>query len=218
MDKVYQDKGVSFVYPVNYIAKTYSDYISEVFNVTDNLMVQAALRLDHFDNDGPADNITGTYVNATPYNQTFLSPKFGIVFQPIKDNISLFANYQNSFTNKYGSADPNRDPNIKTNDFKPEQANQLEGGVKLDVLDGKLSTSVSVYNIKVTNVIRAGAGNNLFTVQDGTQISKGVDAEIIASPFEGLSLVAGLAYNDSKYTKVADSKLDGMRPGESGSP
>ncbi|OQP59748.1 TonB-dependent receptor [Niastella vici] len=218
MDKVYQDKGVSFVYPVNYIAKTYSAYISDVFNVTDNLMVQAALRLDHFDNDGPADNITGTYVNAIPYNQTFLSPKFGIVFQPIKDKISLFANYQNSFTNKYGSSDPNRDPNIKSNDFKPEQANQVEGGVKLDVLDGKLSTSVSVYNIKVTNVIRAGAGPNLFTVQDGTQVSKGVDAEVVASPFEGLSLLAGVAYNDSKYTKVADSTLDGMRPGESGSP
>jgi iron complex outermembrane receptor protein len=217
MDKLYMDKGVSFVYPVNYVAKTYSAYISDVFNVTDNLMVLAALRLDHFDNDGPADNITGTFVNAKPYDQTFLSPKFGIVFQPLKDKVSLFANYQNSFTNKYGVSNPGSGTNLK-NDFKPEQANQLEGGVKLDVFEGKLSASVSVYSIKVTDVIRPDPSNALYTIQDGTQTSKGVDAEIVASPIEGLSLVAGLGYNDSKYEKADDANVEGRRPGTAGSP
>lgn len=211
LDKVYQDKGVSFVYPANYIANTYSAYVSDMFNVTDNLMVLAALRLDHFDNDGPADNITGSFVNATPYDQTTLSPKFGIVFQPVKDKISLFANYQNSFTNKLGT-------DYKTQKaFNPEQANQLEGGVKLDVFDGKLTTSISVYNIKVSDVIRAAPDNPNFSVQDGTQVSKGVDAEVIANPIEGLNLIAGLSYNDSKYEK-ADADVEGMRPGTAGSP
>jgi iron complex outermembrane receptor protein len=211
MDKLYQEKGGSFIYPVNYIAKTYSAYVSDMFNVTDNLMVLAALRLDHFDNDGPADNITGSYVNATPYDQTTLSPKFGIVFQPIKDKISIFANYQNAFTNKLGT-----DYTTKKA-FKPEQANQLEGGVKLDVFDGKLTTSVSVYNIEVSDVIRAAPGNPVFSVQDGTQVSKGVDAEVIANPIEGLNIVAGLGYNDSKYKK-ADTDVEDMRPSTAGSP
>lgn len=218
MDKVYQDKGYSFIYPVNYIANSYSAYVSDMFNVTDNLMVLAALRLDHFNNRGPADNITGTYVNPDAYNQTFLSPKFGIVYQPVKDKVSLFANYQNSFTNKYGAnADPVTGEIDKENDLKPEQANQLEGGLKLDVLDGKLSASVSVYNIKVTDVIRSSGIANV-SVQDGTQISKGIDAEIVASPIAGLSLVAGFSYNDSKYEKAADSTVEGMRPGTAGSP
>jgi iron complex outermembrane receptor protein len=218
MDRLYQENGDFFSYPANYITNTYSAYVSDMFNVTDNLMLLAAVRLDHFDNRGPADNITGTYLNAIPFNQTFLAPKFGIVFQPVKDKISLFANYQNSFTNKYGSSDPNRDPNVKTNDFKPEQANQLEGGVKLDALNGKLSASVSVYNIKVTNVVRPGAGPNLYTIQDGTQVNKGFDAEVVASPIDGLNLVAGLAYVDSKYTKAADANVEDMRPGTAGSP
>jgi iron complex outermembrane receptor protein len=218
LDKVYQDKGFEFIYPVNYMANTYSAYVSDMFNVTDNLMVLAALRLDHFNNRGPADNITGTFVNAEPYNQTYLSPKLGIVYQPVKDKVSLFANYQNSFTNKFGlNADSTGVVVDKKNDFKPEQANQLEGGVKLDVLDGKLSASVSVYQIRVIDVIRPSGRVNV-SVQDGTQISKGVDAEIVASPVEGLSLVAGFSYNDSKYEKSADSTVDGMRPGTAGSP
>jgi iron complex outermembrane receptor protein len=216
MDKLYQDKGVSFNYPVNFVANTYSAYVSDMFNVTDNLMVLAALRLDHFDNKGPVDTITGSFVNAIPYNQTYLSPKFGIVFQPIKDKISLFANYQNSFTNKY-AATANNSNGAKDNDFKPEQANQLEGGVKLDVLDGKLNASVSVYNIKVTDVIRTDPSNPFYSIQDGTQISKGVDAEVVAAPFAGLSLVAGIGYNDSKYEKT-DTDVEGLRPATAGSP
>jgi iron complex outermembrane receptor protein len=216
MDKLYEQKGVDFVYPMNFVTNTYSAYVSDMFNVTDNLMVLAALRLDHFDNRGPLDTTTGTAVNAIPYKQTFLSPKFGIVFQPVKDIVSLFANYQNSFTNKFAS-NANAEGYVdKKNDFKPEQANQLEGGVKVDVLDGKLSASVSVYQIKVIDVIRPIT--NVISVQDGTQISKGVDAEIVASPIEGLSLVAGLGYNDSKYEKADDPDIEGMRPGTAGSP
>jgi iron complex outermembrane receptor protein len=184
------DKGYDFIWPVNFKANSYSAYVSDIFNVTDNLIVLAALRLDHFNNQGSVDTITGTRKNAIPYDQTFLAPKFGIVFQPVKDMFSIFANYQNSFTKKYGSADPNRDPDIKSNDFKPEEANQLEGGVKLDVLEGKLSASVSVYTIKVANVIRTDPFNNQRVIQDGTQISKGIDAEVIASPMPGLNLIA----------------------------
>ncbi|OQP56472.1 TonB-dependent receptor [Niastella populi] len=216
MDRLYQEKGDFFTYPANYITNTYSAYVSDMFNITDNFMVLAAVRLDHFNNRGPADNITGTYLNAKAYSQTFLAPKFGIVFQPVKDKISLFANYQNSFTNKYGVNGNNGEG--EDNDFKPEQANQVEGGVKLDVFEGKLSASVSVYNIRVTDVIRPDAANPGFSIQDGTQISKGVDAELIANPIAGLSLVAGLAYNDSRFEKADDVNVEGLRPGTAGSP
>lgn len=215
MDRLYQQVGDQFTYPANFIANTYSAYVSDMFNVTDNLMLLAAVRLDHFDNRGPADDITGSFVNPKAYGQTFLAPKFGIVFQPIKDKISLFANYQNSFTNKYGTNGGTGEDD--KNDFKPEQANQLEGGVKVDVFEGKLSASVSVYNIKVTDVIRPTTVMGV-SIQDGTQISKGFDAEVIANPIAGLSLLAGVNYNDSKYEKAADPNVEGMRPGTAGAP
>lgn len=52
--------------------------------------------------------------------------------------ISVFANYQNGFTNISGV-----DYQSKT--FKPEQANQIEGGVKLNAFDGRLSSMISYY-------------------------------------------------------------------------
>lgn len=211
MDKVYMTKGTDFVYPVDYISNTYSAYASDVFNVTDNIMLLAALRLDHFDNKGPKNTTTGTAVNGVAFTQTTLSPKFGIVLQPIKDKVSVFGNYQNSFTNKQGT-----DYSTKKA-FKPEQANQLEGGVKFDVFNGRLSATVSYYNIEVKDVVRTSPDNANFSIQDGTQISKGVEAEVITNPLEGLNIVAGFGYNDSKYKK-ADADVEGRRPGTAASP
>jgi hypothetical protein len=60
-----------------------------VLNLTDRLSVLAALRLDPFDNEG---GLVGTAT--LPFQQTALSPKFGVMFQLVKDQVALFANYR----------------------------------------------------------------------------------------------------------------------------
>jgi len=208
LSELYETKGVDFVYPVKNNTNTYSVYASDVANLTDRLMVLAAIRADHFVNFGNYDITTGTV--SGNYDQTTLSPKLGVVFQPVKDKVSLFANYQNGFTNKNGTA-------FDGTAFKPEQANQMEGGVKVDVFGGKLGATVSYYYIKVKDVVRPYAANPLFSVQDGTQVSKGFEAEVSANPFRGMSIIAGFSYNDSKYEK-ADADVEGRRPGTAGAP
>ena len=86
-----------------------------------------------------------------------------------------------------------------------------KGGVKLDVFNGKLSTTLSYYSINVTNILRADAAHPNFSIQNGTQLSKGFEAEVIANPFTGFNLTGGFAYNDSKYT-LADADVQGLRP------
>jgi iron complex outermembrane receptor protein len=54
-------------------------------------------------------------------------------------------------------------------------------------------------------------------IQDGEQSSKGIEAEVIANPVQGLNIVAGLSYNDSKYLK-ADSDVVNRRRGTASSP
>jgi iron complex outermembrane receptor protein len=208
MDAFYQSGGIDFTYPVFYKAYTYSAYASEVLNITDQLAVQAALRIDHFDRKGNLDKTTGTISGG--YNQTALSPKFGVVYEILKDRFSVFGNYQNGFKNKNGQ-DRDEKP------FKPEQANQIEGGVKMDLFGGRLTGTLSYYDIKVKDIIRQDPTNPLYSIQDGTQLSKGFEAQIIANPIHGLSIVAGYAYNDSKYEK-ADATVDGLRPGTASSP
>ena len=215
LQNLYATKGVDFYYPVNTIANTYSVYTSDVLNLTSNLLVMAALRVDHFVNKGSYDVTKGVYSGG--YNQTAFSPKFGIVYQPVQDHLSLFANYQNGFTNKTGT-----DYQGKT--FRPEKAWQAEAGVKADLFDSRLTGTISVYDIRVKDIVRSYVPAvpdptlPLFPqIQDGTQRSKGIEAEVVANPVKGLNIVAGFSYNDSKYEK-ADADVQGLRPSTAMSP
>jgi iron complex outermembrane receptor protein len=186
--------------------KTYSAYVSDVLNVTDRLLAMLSLRADHFENNGTLNVATGA--NTGVYKQTAFSPKLGLVYQVLKDNLSLFGNYMNGFTNQTGT-------DIDGRTFKPEQANQVEGGIKIDLWNHKLTGSVSYYDIKVKDIVRSNPANSDFSIQDGTQSSKGIDMELVANPVGGFSILAGYAYNDSKYTNI-DPALTGLRPAGSG--
>ncbi|WP_221269148.1 TonB-dependent siderophore receptor [Mucilaginibacter sp. X5P1] len=195
-------------YPYTIYTKEYitSAYVSDVIHITDQLIANAALRVDHYDFAGNYNPVNGT--TSGGYKQTALSPKFGLVYQLIKDKVSLFGNYQNGFTNETGT-------DFQGHSFKPEEANQLEGGVKLNAFDGKLRGTFSYYDIKVDNVLRTDLDHPQFSIQNGTQLSKGLEAEVTANPFTGFNVVAGYAYNDSKYTN-ADADVNGLRPNTSG--
>ncbi|TWI95328.1 iron complex outermembrane receptor protein [Mucilaginibacter frigoritolerans] len=184
----------------------YAAYASDVINFTDQLSAMASLRLDRIDNKGTYTPSANTTIGN--FGQTALSPKFGLVYQVIKDQISLFGNYMNGFSNVAGT-------DINGTTFKPQYANQWESGVKLDIWDHKISSTISYYDISVTNTIRPNPANAAFNIQDGTQLSKGVEAELIANPITGLNIIAGYAYNNSVYT-AGDPTIVGLRPAVSG--
>ncbi len=190
---------------------TYSAYVSEVLNVTDNLILSAALRFDHFANEGTFDPAGNATTGA--FSQNALSPKFGIVYQIIKDQVSVFGNYQNSFKNNgFLLADVNGVAELRA--FDPEKANQFEAGVKVNAFQNKLSATLSYYNIEVEDVLRVGSIVNT-NVQDGNQTSKGFEAEVTANPIPGLNFILGYAFNNSKLNN-ANADVNGLRPETAG--
>jgi iron complex outermembrane receptor protein len=201
-------------YPYIYKTSTYSAYASDVLNITEQLLVSAGLRVDRYENKG-SYNLAGEQT-AKPYNQTAFSPKFGLVYQAIREQLSFFANYQNGFINPTPFQGVNGDltsPEI-------QNANQVEGGVKVALFNGKLNGTVSYYNIKVNNVLRnlpPTVNANNPQVQDGTQRSEGFETEIMANPFAGVNVIAGFAYNYSKFIK-SNADVEGLRPNTAGSP
>lgn len=210
---------IDFTWPDVSKTKTYSAFVSNVLDITENFSVLAALRADKFDNEG---GITGSDA-FEGYSQNALSPKFGLVFQPVKDRVSLFANYQNSFTNKgtYQAYDVTAPNNLTQKIADLEQANQIEGGIKINAWQGRLSTTISYYNILVDNILRTDpdpvAAQLFAQIQDGSQRSKGIEFDLIANPYQGLNVVAGFSYNDSKYEK-SDADVIGRRPTTASSP
>lgn len=158
-----------------------------------------SLRVDRFQNN---DGISNGKSTGSEYNQTAFSPKFGLVYQLIKNQVSIFSNYMNGFVNLGPVSQPDGSMLV----LKPQQANQWEGGVKADLWRKKISTTLSWYDIRVKNATRTDESQ--FLVQDATQHSRGFEAEIIGNLFEGFNIIAGYGYNKSIYTK-ADKLTEG---------
>lgn len=176
---------------------TYSAYFSDVLNLTDYLLIMASLCVDHFVNKGNTNNLT--QITTGKYEQTAFSPKFGVVYQPVKNKVAVFANYMNGFKNVANVIQPDQ----SVSEFKPQEANQWEGGVKLDLLNNKLNATISYYDIQVANSTRPDVARPTYTIQDGTQESKGVEVEVIGNPFPGFNFVSNYGYNENKFKKAA---------------
>ncbi|HVU58288.1 MAG TPA: TonB-dependent receptor [Puia sp.] len=176
--------GFAGMYPSE--TNQYATYVSDLVNVTDNLMVMLGGRLDHYDLRGDDG-----------YGQTSVTPKLGLIYELLKDRVSVFGNYMSGFTNNGPVVQPDGARLV----LKPEFARQWESGVKLDVLRHRLSATVSYYHIDVDNSVRYD--NNNYAIQDGRQKSTGVEVDLNASPAPGLNLLAGYVYNKNQYIRAA---------------
>ncbi|MFH6992407.1 TonB-dependent siderophore receptor [Flavobacterium sp. FlaQc-48] len=177
--------------------QTFSVYASDVISFTDRLSAMLSLRFDNF--------VQKKIEDTEGYNQNALSPKLGLVYEVVKDQVSLFGNYMNGFQN----SGPVNQPDGTLLILKPIYANQYEGGVKVEAFNKKLSTTVSYYNITIDNATRTTPDG--FSLQDGKQVSKGFDFEFIANPVEGLNAMAGYAYNDNRIVKSSDATIEGNK-------
>lgn len=206
VDSAYANRPAGTVLNTKVDAYTYSAYAADVFNITDNVLVLLSLRVDRFDNKGILNNATN--ITTDGYKQTALAPKFGLVYQVVPEHISVFGNFQSGFTNKTGT-------DFENKAFNPEHANQVEGGVKYDLLGGRISGTMSYYHINVSDIIRPYEENPALSIQNGNQKSEGVEMEAVANPFPGFNIIAGYAYNYSVYKKTTTAQT-GLRPTNAG--
>ncbi|WP_434036737.1 TonB-dependent siderophore receptor [Formosa sp. 4Alg 33] len=194
-------------------SNVYSAYVSDVLDITSTLSAMASVRFDQFDNEGDITN------NDDDYDQFAVSPKFGLLYQPIADKLSVFANWQNGFTNIGPQlvGDPNSTTGQELKNFEPEQANQFEFGVKTNLFNNRLNATVNYYNILVNNRLMTDPNDVFGKIQDGEVSSKGFELEINANPVNGLNIRAGYSYNDSEIKKASTASTIGERPVEAGS-
>lgn len=193
--------------------KIYSAYASNVIEFLPNLSAMLSLRIDHFTGQPTA------YSTEEIKDKTTLSPKFGLVYQPIQDKLSVFANYMNGFQYIKPEAIPitDADENIIGREiryFDPEQANQWEVGTKASLIKDRLSVTASYYNINVKNKVM---GSGVDATQSGEVESKGFEISVLGSPINGLNIIAGYSHNNNEVIKD-DPTLGylGMRTEEAG--
>lgn len=193
--------------------QTFSTYVSNVTNFLPNLSLMMSLRMDILEGKNSA------IVNQKTHKTSF-SPKFGLVYQPIQNKVAVFANYLNGFLflDPAIISDPDG-TNLTLKPFDPEQANQFEIGTKVNLLEGKLTASMSYYHIKVHNKLMTDIQNPRNFVQGGKVKSEGVEFSLTGTPITGWNIITGFSFNNNKVTKsrVEDDNI-GLRPEEAGPP
>ncbi|MDZ7614306.1 MAG: TonB-dependent receptor [Flavobacteriaceae bacterium] len=192
--------------------KILSAYLSDVINIIPSLSAMLSLRIDNF--SGRPNYWTTEDIKS----QTSVSPKLGLVYQPIQDKLSIFANYMNGFVNldpvEVSDIDGNN-PTIKI--FDPEEANQFEFGAKANLFKDYLAITASYYDIKVSNKVMADPNNQNNSIQGGEVTSNGLEVSLVGNVAKGLNVIAGFSHNKSEVTKDAeDGGYLGFRPEEAG--
>ena len=171
--------------------RSYGVYIQDLISIGERWKVLAGLRHDW--NDYRAIDTLGDTVSRDT-NESAFSPQFGIVYQPDSDT-SLYASYSSSFQ-------PVRSGRVFGDGaLEPEEGKQFEVGVKRSWFEGRLSTSVALFNITKRNVNTTDPDNPLFIIQTGEQRSRGVELDVAGSPLPGWDVIFGGAYIDAEVTE-----------------
>ena len=173
-------------------------YFQDLIEVTQKVKVLAGLRYSYLENTTSVFTFsaTPTAPSVTETHDNIFSPKLGVVFQPTKTN-SIFASYSDSFVLNTGT---DRDLNA----LPHSTINQYEVGIKNEFFKGHLVANLTTYLIDYSNLAQTdfSNGNTNTNIKElaGSYQSKGVELDITGQ-LNGLKLIAGYSFNETKYTK-----------------
>jgi iron complex outermembrane receptor protein len=164
-------------------------YVQDLVSLTEKIKVLAGIRYTYVDSK-----------SSNTYDHAF-TPRFGLVYQPLKST-SVFASYANSF-------DINTGTDNNGGALAPSYINQLEVGIKNELLKGFLSTNITLYQIVNSNlaqtILQSSPDFNPSYPNArelaGEVTSKGVEIDIMSKAYHGATLLGGYSYNDTRYTE-----------------
>ena len=164
------------------------------FSLADPLKLVAGLRLSQWKQEGAG--ISSKVSNEwTPYGGLLLD---------ITSQWSVYASYAQVFQ-------PQTQTTWDGQALDPVKGANLEVGIKGELLDGRINSSLAFFNIRQRNRAQVDpaypcAGMSCFYVSGGEVESQGVEAEISGQPLPGLDLSLAYTYNTTKYLKDAQSQ------------
>jgi len=169
------------------IQKAWGVYAQDQIEITEQFKVRFGGRYDDFSQD-----IDLRLNNTNPRKSyTKFSPMAGLVFEPTR-SISLYASYGKGFR-------PNSGVGFDGLPFAPELSKSYEVGGKFVTPDGKITSTLSLYKMKKTNVLSTDPGNANFSKPVGSAKSKGVEFDLNTKLPAGFELFLTYAYTDAGW-------------------
>jgi len=189
------------------VYKTLGFYAQDMIALGEHWKVLAGLRHDRFRQE-VHQRIAGQPDLAR--TDTFWSPRIGLVWQPTPTQSYYF-----SWNKSYQPSGETFALSTSSADIAPEKTINREIGAKFDLFDGKLSATISAFNLKRSD-IKATDPVLLRVVPVGVQRTRGIEASAQMELAEGWQAIASYAYLDARITKspALDSgvPIQGNRP------
>jgi len=163
-----------------YGADSLALYLQDQITLTEQFKVLLGIRYDHVE----------SYYNSMEQTDEAFSPRVGLVFQPWEP-VSFFAGWSTGFNPNFFSVSADGSA------FDPEESEQFEAGVKLELVNDKLTSTIAVYDITKENVLTTDPANPEYSILTGEQKSRGAEFDLIGTPIPGWNIVASYAYTDA---------------------
>jgi len=171
---------------------THGGYLQDQITLARGLKLLAGVRFEGFTQK--YDEIIYDTHNRQDDYKTL--PRIGLTYQPIQP-LTLYASWSRSFSPTLAAQfTPGGQP------FPPERGNQYEFGARTLSFGGRLSSSLSFYKIRASNLLITNPGNPLASIQIGTTESKGIEFDTAGRIRPGWDVTFAYSYNQAQI--VAD--------------
>ncbi|QGT81701.1 TonB-dependent siderophore receptor [Pseudomonas coronafaciens] len=155
---------------------------------TDKLRGMIGARYEHFDQQVD-DFITKT--NPDQRHDAF-TQRAGLLYQ-LTPQVGVFANASTSFK-------PNNGLDAASKTFDPEEGVGYEAGIKSELFDNRLSTTLAAFHIEKENVLALDPGTDTNRAV-GKARSQGFDLQFTGQVSEAMRVIGAFAYIDAEVTK-----------------
>jgi catecholate siderophore receptor len=189
--------------PVNTVSTNQAAYLADQIKINRYVELLASLRYDRFDTDYSDPNQTVVANRNLGRLDNLFSYRFGAVYHPAT-NVSIYVAYGNSYN---PSAELGTLTNASVANLAPEQTHTLEGGVKVDLADGRLSLTGSVFRIEKMNLRITDPTDSTVSILSGIARVDGVELGAVGKITDKWSVFAGYSYLKSIILDTPDLSI-----------
>jgi len=136
-------------------------------------------------------------------NHDAITQRVGLLYQ-LTPAVALFANTSTSFK-------PNNGLDRNDRAFDPEQGIGYEAGLKLDLLDDRLSATLAAFHLTKENVLTADPVDASFQAAAGEARSQGFDLQVSGQLSDALRLIGAFAFINAEVTDGDQALPPGSR-------
>jgi iron complex outermembrane receptor protein len=177
----------------NFYEQWHGLYLQDQVTVWNKLHVLAGGRYDWANvARGRAANFEAAAVAGFRHDTRF-SPRGGVLYD-LTPWLGIYGSYVTSFGANNGISIAGNTP------FAPQIGRQKEVGLKTDMFDHRLNSTLAFYYLTRSNLLTPDLNNPGFSVPIGEQRSQGIEYDITGQVTKALNVIGSYAYTDTRVT------------------